>query len=58
VETTETLMADQLDAIIRSLIKRIEAGAEQRQGRGIPVNRLKARLRDIQGIRAHFDSTK
>jgi hypothetical protein len=29
MEATETLMAEQLDAIIRRLTKRIEAGPEQ-----------------------------
>ena len=58
MEATEVLMAEQLDAIIRRLDKRIEAGAEQRGRRGPSLKNLKARLRDIQGIRAHFDGTK
>jgi hypothetical protein len=58
MEATETLMAEQLDAIIRRLDKRIEAGADQRGRKGPSLKKLKARLRDIKGIRAHFDSTK
>ena len=54
---TETLMAEQLDAIIRRLTKRIEAGAKQPQSRGSSV-KLKTGLRKVQGIRAHFDGTK
>lgn len=58
MEATETLMAEQLDAIIRRLDKRIQAGVEQRGRRGSSLKKLEARLRDIKGIRAHFDSTE
>ena len=58
METTETLMANQLDAIIRRLIKRIEAGAEHRRRKGSSVRALKKALRRVQGIRAHLDDTK
>jgi uncharacterized protein (UPF0335 family) len=58
METTETLMADQLDAIIRRLTERIEADAELPESRGSSVKKLKTSLRKVQGIRAHFDGTK
>jgi hypothetical protein len=58
METTETLMANQLDAIIRRLTERIEADAEQPQRKGSSAKALKKGLRRVQGIRAHFDNTK
>ena len=57
MEATEVLMAEQLDAIIRRLTKRIKAGAEQPQSRGSSIKKLKTSLRKVQGIRAHFDGT-
>lgn len=58
METTETLMANQLDAIIRCPTERIEADAEQPQRKDSSAKALKKSLRRVQGIRAHFDITK
>jgi hypothetical protein len=58
METTETLMATQLDAIIQRLIKRIEADAKHPQREDSSVRALNKSLRHVQGIRAHFDDTK
>ena len=53
MEATEALMADQLDAIIRRLTERIEAGSEHPRR-----ETLKKRLRQMRNIRSRFDDTK
>ena len=52
---TETLMAEQLDAIIRRLTKRIQAATEQSRRKGSSVKRLKRSLGRMRDIRSHFN---
>ena len=52
---TETLMAEQLDAIIRRLTKRIQAATEQPRRKGSSVKRLKKSLGRMRDIRSHFN---
>jgi hypothetical protein len=58
MEATEALMADQLDAIIRRLTKRIEAGPERPRRKGRSIKALKKRLKQMQDIRSHFSDSK
>ena len=55
MEAAEALMADQLDAIIRRLTKRIEADTERPRRKGSSIRALKKGLRRVRDIRAHFD---
>jgi hypothetical protein len=55
MEAAEALMADQLDAIIQRLTKRIEADAERPRRKGCSIKALKKRLRQIRDIRSHFN---
>ena len=52
---TETLMAEQIDAIIRRLMKRIQAATEQPRRKGSSVKRLKKSLGRMRDIRSHFN---
>ena len=56
MEATETLMAEQLDAIIRRLTKRIQAATEQPRRKGSSVKRLKKSLGRMRAIRSHFNN--
>ena len=58
MEATETLMAEQLDAIIRRLTKRIEADAEHPRRKGSSAKVLQKDLQRVQGIRARFEDVK
>jgi hypothetical protein len=57
METTETLMADQFDAIIRRLTRRIETDAERPKRKGNTIKALKKRLKQMRDIRSHFNDT-
>ena len=57
MEATETLMAEQLDVIIRRLTKRIEADVVRPGRKGRSIKALKKRLRQMRDIRSHFDDT-
>ena len=52
---TETLMAEEIDAIIRRLTKRIQAATEQPRRKGSSVKRLKKSLGRMRNIRSHFN---
>lgn len=58
MEAAETLMAEQLDAIIRRLTNRIEADTARPRRKGRSIKALKKRLRQMRDIRSHFDDTK
>ena len=58
MEATEALMADQLDAIIRRLSKRIEADNERPRRKGRSIRALKKRLKQMRDIRSNFDDSK
>jgi hypothetical protein len=59
MQTVETVMAEQLDAIIRRLNKRIDTNpAESSQKDCLSIGKLKKNLGQLKSIRAHFDATK
>ncbi len=58
MEAAEALMADQLDAIIRRLSKRIEADNERPRRKGCSHKALEKRLRQMRDIRSHFDDSQ
>jgi hypothetical protein len=57
METVETVMAEQLDAIIRRLNKRIDAAPPESKDRPSMTN-LKKDLGRMKSIRAHFEEVK
>ena len=59
METVETVMAEQLDAIIRRLSKRIDAAPPESSQQDRPsIRTLKRSLGRIKSIRAHFEDMK
>jgi len=59
METVETVMAEQLDSIIRRLNKRIDAyPAESSQKDRPSIKKLKNNLGQMKDMRAHFDEAK
>jgi hypothetical protein len=58
MDTVETVMAEQLDGIIRRLTKRIDAEAEATNGRSRSVGKMKKDLGRVKSIRDHFDRVK
>jgi hypothetical protein len=59
METVETVMAEQLDAIIRRLSKRIDAAPPENTQQDRPsIRTLKKSLGRIKSIRAHFTDMK
>jgi hypothetical protein len=59
METVETVMAEQLDAIIRRLNKRIDAAPAENCTQGHPSMRtLKRNLGRMKSMRAHFERIK
>jgi hypothetical protein len=57
METVETVMAEQLDAIIRRLNKRIDAVPAESKDRPSMTN-LKKDLGRMKSMRAHFEDAK
>jgi hypothetical protein len=59
METVETVMAEQLDAIIRRLNKRIDTAPSENSQQDRPAMRtLKRNLGRMKSIRAHFKEMK
>jgi hypothetical protein len=59
METVEIVMAEQLDAIIRRLSKRIDTNSADSSQKDRPsIGKLKKSLGRMKNIRAHFDATK
>ena len=59
METVESVMAEQLDSIIRRLNKRIDAHpAESSQKDRPSIRKLKKNLGQVKSMRAHFDEAK
>jgi hypothetical protein len=58
MDTVETVMAEQLDGIIRRLSTRIDAEAEATHGRSRAVGKMKKNLGRVKSIRDHFDQVK
>jgi hypothetical protein len=57
MDTVETVMAEQLDAIIRRLNKRIDAAPAESKDRP-SMKTLKKDLGRMKSIRAHFEEVK
>ncbi len=58
MNTVETVMAEQLDAIIRRLNTRIGAHADAKRQKARPsIRKLKKNLGRIKSIRARFGTT-
>jgi hypothetical protein len=59
METVESVMAEQLDSIIRRLNKRIDATpAESSQKDRPSIGKLKKNLGQMKSIRSHFETAK
>jgi|RhiMethySRZTD1v2_1073278.scaffolds.fasta_scaffold883551_3 hypothetical protein len=58
MNTVETVMAEQLDAIIRRLNTRIDSYADAKRQKTRPsIGKLKKNLGRIKSIRARFETT-
>jgi hypothetical protein len=59
METVESVMAEQLDSIIRRLNKRIDANPAENSQKDLPsLRKLKKNLGQMKSMRAHYNEAK